>query len=450
MSNKTLNPGFENLTGFRGYIANIKRFSRNARLYLLHVIGMDLIHGTWEVLFNLYLLALGFGVEFIGLRLLIIGVAGAIASIPMGWLSDKIGRKAGFIIGDGGGAIMSLIQILSINPVVLLVAPAIGAIFGALHHVTEPPFMAENSKREERVHLFSVSDGLRTLSAMAGSLIAGFGPLWAAGYFGIDKVTAYRYAVFIGISWWFLSLIPAILLKPIVQEKVEEVREKTSRGLASIWQTMTSSIQNPLIIGKLLLITTLIAIGSGFVVPLFNVFFHEHIHAHEDAIGVTFAVGSLVLALATFGMPFLVERFGKVATVTFSRLAAIPFILVIGFAPNLADPTAIVSIAGLAYILRTTLFNMPSPIAAAFSMELLHPRERATATGLQSTAYRIAVAGAGFLGAMLMGAGDYQSPFFLMALFITLAIVLYWRLFKPYEQRLDSQAAEQKLKAETS
>jgi len=450
MNHKISQEIHETPKGLRGYLANIAKFSRNARLYLLHVIGMDLIHGTWEVIFNLYLIAIGFGFDFIGLRLLIIGVVGAFASIPMGWLSDKIGRKAGFILGDGGGAVISLIQILSVNPVVLLVAPAIGAVFSALHHVTEPPFMAENSRREERVHLFSVSDGLRTLSAMSGSLIAGFMPLWAAGAFEIDRVTAYRYASFIGIGWWFLSLIPALLLKPLVQERVEDVKKSTSTGLKKTWESLTSSIHNPEIIGKLLLITGLVALGSGFVVPLFNLFFHEHIHAVEHEIGTTFAIGSFVLALATFLAPFLVDRVGKVATVTFTRFAAVPFILIIGFAPDLADPRVIVSIAGLAYILRTTLFNMGSPVAAAFSMELLHPRERATATGLQSTVFRIAVAGGGFLGAALMGLGDFQSPFFLMAFFITASIVLYWRLFKPYEIAMNEPKTTQTLKPETT
>ena len=53
------------------YFAKTRQFSRNANLYVLHVIGMDMIHGSFTVLFNLYLLALGFDIRFIGLRLMI-------------------------------------------------------------------------------------------------------------------------------------------------------------------------------------------------------------------------------------------------------------------------------------------------------------------------------------------------------------------------------------------
>jgi len=339
MEAKALATEFEDLKGFRGYLEKIKLFSRNARLYLLHVIGMDMIHGTWEVLFNLYLLQLGFGIDFIGLRIAIMGVAGAVASLPMGRLSDRIGRKAGFIVGDGGGAAMALVQILSVNPVVLLVAPAISSMFGALHHVTESPFMAENSEKRERVHLFSVSDGLRTLSAMAGSLIAGFLPLWAAVQLNIDKVTAYRYATFIGIAWWFLSLIPAVMLRPYISREVAEAKaEQRKFPRLQGWRAIFANVKNPVIIGKLLLVNALISLGAGFVIPLFNVFFKEGLHAHEGEIGLTFAAGSLFLALGAFLVPFVSERLGKVPSVVITRMVSVPFILLIGLAPQLATP----------------------------------------------------------------------------------------------------------------
>ena len=176
------------------YFGKIRNFGWNARLYLLHIFGMDVIHGAWEVLFNLYLLAIGFPVTFIGLRLAVLGVAAAIASIPAGRLSDRIDRKWGFIIGDGGGAICSLVLIMSIDGTTILAVSAISACFGALHHVTEIPFMAENSEPRERIHLFSVGSGFRTLAAMFGALVAGFLPRMLMGD-GMEMVEAYRFAV---------------------------------------------------------------------------------------------------------------------------------------------------------------------------------------------------------------------------------------------------------------
>ncbi len=75
------------------YALAVRSFSRNARLFIVHVIGMDTVHGTSLVLVNLYFLAVGLPIEFIGLRLLLGGIAGAAFSVPAGLISDRIGRK---------------------------------------------------------------------------------------------------------------------------------------------------------------------------------------------------------------------------------------------------------------------------------------------------------------------------------------------------------------------
>ena len=95
----------------RDYYAKTKEFSRNANLYVLHVIGMDMIHRSFNVRFNLYLLAIGFDIRFIGLRLMIGFIATALTGIPAGMVSDRIGRKASFVLGDGVGAVVALVMI---------------------------------------------------------------------------------------------------------------------------------------------------------------------------------------------------------------------------------------------------------------------------------------------------------------------------------------------------
>ena len=137
------------------YIARTREFGRNANLYVLHVIGMDMIHGSFNVLFNLCLLAQGFDVRFVGLRLTIGFIASAITAVPAGLVSDRIGRKASFILGDGIGAIVALVMIHARSEALLLAGPAFGAFFGNLRHASEAAFTAESSKPLERIHLFS-------------------------------------------------------------------------------------------------------------------------------------------------------------------------------------------------------------------------------------------------------------------------------------------------------
>ena len=427
----------EDQPGLTGYLRKVKLFSRNARLYLLHIFGMDVIHGTWEVLFNLYLLEVGFSIGFIGVRLAVMGVTGALVAVPAGWVADRFDRKWGFIIGDGGGAAMALLLISTGNSAVILLGSAAAAAFGALHHVTESPFMAENSEPAERIHLFSVSSGFRTLAAMIGALVAGFVPGWMADAWNLSAVGAFRSAAYIGVAWWFLSLIPAVLMRPYVSREVAE-------ALAEVPQRrgLLGGVRSPGLIARFVTIGALLGLGGGLVLPLANVFFSEEVHAAEHQIGLTFAAGSLFLAIGAFLAPLVVERFGKTRAIWMSRFSAVPFILLIGFAPDLATPATVVSLAGAAFVLRTALFNMSGPIYEAYTMERLHPTERATFTGIDAMFWSGSAALGGYVGARMMNGGDFRTPFIVMAVLYLLSTWLFLRWFGSRSEPTDVVPSE--------
>jgi MFS family permease len=427
------------------YWQKVRQFSWNARLYLLHIVGMDTIYGTWSVVFNLYLLAIGFDAAFIGTRLAIAGIVGAFASIPAGIISDRIGRKASFILGDGMGALMSLVNIMTLNPTILLITPIISGIFGNLHGVSEPAFMAENSKRAERVHLFSVSSGTRTLAVMIGSLITLTFPFMLT--LGYDIITVYRVSSFIGITLWFLSLVPAILLRADPQGDEPMPKEKRS------WR---ESIVHPNRVFQLTMVEGLIAFGAAFVIPLFSVYFHDSaLHAHDEQIGGTFALGSFVLGFAALLSPVVAQRLGKVRSVFVLRMLAVPFVVILAFAPHvdihyiasfINNVGSLLSIATFAYVMRTVFFNMSIPIFSAFSMEALDPGERGATIGIQSAVASLAGAIGGYFGGQWMAAHDFQTPLLLMAGFYFVSNLLFWRYFKTWEQ----QAAQQPALAKTA
>ncbi len=413
------------------YVEALRRFSRNARLYILHIFGMDVIHGTWEVLFNLYLLAAGFDIAFVGLRLAVQGVAGALASIPAGRMADRMDRKWGFIIGDGGGAIAAVVLISSLDPTIILVASGVSAAFGALHHVTESPFIAENSEPGERLHLFSFGSSFRTLAAMVGALTAGFLPGWLESSRNLTELDAFRWAVYAGIAWWFVSLVPAVMMRRYVSDEVAAARLEPADG--SVF-----GLRNPLLVFRFVAIGALLSLGGGFVLRLTNVFLVEDGHAHEHEVGIIFAAGSLVLAVSALAAPKAVAWLGTTRAIWLTRAAAIPFILLLGYSPSLAAPTQVVSLAGFAFVLRTGLFNMSGPVYENFTMDRLHPTERATYTGISAFVGSALSAGAGYWGAALMAGGDFRTPFVVMAVLYAASTLLFYRWFDllPRLQRL--------------
>ncbi len=412
---------FASLHGLGGYIARIRLFSRNARLFMVHVVGMDVIYGTWSVLFNLYLLAAGFDITFVGLRILASAVARAVTSVPAGLISDRIGRKLSFVLGDGVGALMSLIAISTTNRELLLLTGAIGGVFSALHGVAEPAFMAENSEDYERVHLFSVSDGTRTAAAIIGAALAGLLPLIFAGAEVSQTISVYRTAAYLGIGGWFASLIPAVML-----------RQTTSAGAqpSLALNRLFANVKHPDRIWRLIAPEIMIGLGAGFALPLMNIFFRSGVGSEEVEIGAVFAAGQAFLVIGSFLAPVVAGRLGKARSVVWTRAASIPFILLLAYSFDLGGQAfSVLSIAGLAYIGRITLMNMAGPVRSAFAMELLDAGERGTQVGIEQALFSAVSGITSFLGARMMDAGNFQSPFLLMAGFYSVAAVLFWLFF---------------------
>lgn len=418
------------------YRAKTRQFSRNANLYVIHVVGMDMIHGSFNVLLNLYLLALGYDIAFIGTRLMIGFIARAATALPAGLLSDRIGRKASFILGDGIGAVIGLIVISSNNEFILLATPVFASFFSNIHHTAEPAFMAENSKPAERVHLFAVAGSFRTLSAMFGALIAGTIPALFADEIGL--VTAYRFAVYGGLALWALSLIPALMLRSHESEErpEEQFNSSTGAGRFSLAQ-LFSGIKHPRRIFYFVLTSAIIAAGFSTIAPMFNVVFNSdqgHIHASEGQVGIVFASAEMTLAVATIFVPLLAARMLKVDAIVLTRILSIPFVLAMGFLPLVfGEGMLLLFLSGAAYIGRIGVFRVSSPLDDAFNMGVLDAKERATNTGLELAVSGAVSAVAIWFGSRMLDGGDFTTPFIFMASSIAISSLIYWRVFRPLE-----------------
>src|SRR5919204_4559305 len=218
--------------------------------------------------------------------------------------------------------------------------------------------------------------GLLSVVGMVGSLIAAAHPAFV-GWFG-GQLPAYRAATLIGVVLWFVSLIPALLLRE--QPRADAAASpRVAIGLRHI--------RHPGLVARLATTGALLSVGYAAALPFMNVFFHEHLHADESEIGATFASAALFVALGSLFAPLISNRLGKVRGVTLARLAAVPVVLSLGLSPESAGDGSIgLTAAGVAIALRAMLMNVSVPIAEAFAMEVLDPGERATMVGLEAAA----------------------------------------------------------------
>src|SRR5713101_4640943 len=160
------------------YIQQFKRFQRNARLFLLSNVLSGVTAGILLVLYNLYLISLGYHADFVG-AILFIGTIGAgLAIFPAGVCIDRISGKIILIFSSVLIGIAGAGQILFRQPLPLLISAFVVGVGLAFILVITAPFLTLNSTPEERPHLFSMNISLGLITLVLGEVIGGVLPIW--------------------------------------------------------------------------------------------------------------------------------------------------------------------------------------------------------------------------------------------------------------------------------
>ena len=397
--------------------------SRNARLLLIRAPFSGLSVSLLRLLFNLYLLSVGFDMLFVAKFAAINWTFHGLSVIPAGVLSDLFGRRRVFLISYIGNLLTTTAIIFITDPTWLLLLAAVIGFFEGGHAIVGPPFMMEQSKPEERVHLFSLNGGIQVGAASLGNLAAGVLPFAFAAMFDIGPESAWarRAALLCAVPIMICSVIPIYLIR-------EEWRAIDIRR----W---VRDIENYGRIGMLALTEALIGLALGFSAPFFNIFFEQHLKASTAQIGMIFALGSICTAIVTIFVPIVVHRIGRVRTVTFVKLLGIPALIFLGMSDNIIW-------AGAFYILAILFIGGPypnkgisDPIYTLFSMEVVKERERGTTNGIMHAFVEFPMGIGAALAGPFMAAGDWQTAYGIGGSILALAFILYYLYFVRVEGR---------------
>lgn len=395
------------------YLDTISGFSRNAKLYMVHFMLMAFRIGAWEVAFSLYLLDQGFSATFVGIRIFAQWFSIAVLAFFAGRLCDKIGRRPSFIIGDSVGAFISIFLVFALNVPLLIGLSIMAGVFASIHMVAEDPWMMENSSERERLHLFSVVQGTGRIAIMFGALMAGFIPVMLSTD-GHVSAGAYRVALLIGSAIWFASLIPAFMFR----ERMEVINSLRSSREGRFFR----NLQSYSFIRKIVPVYAFYWLGVGLIHPLHNVFFVTKLNATVDQVGIIITLGGISMAAGSFLIPVLAEKLGRMRTITYTVIAAVPFTAAVFLVPSLM-------VAGALFFFHELTMHVCVPILRAYTMENVQTQERATVSGM-TVAMHWGGWGIGALVAgWLMDLGQWNSLLVLLvAMFlvmISLSIVFF-------------------------
>jgi MFS family permease len=388
------------------YTDAVRSLSSNVRLYLLTaaLAGLTISSmGIFGVLLNLYILRLGFGLEFLGMVNGASAFSFAVFGLPAAAVGRRIGTRRAMLAGTMISTLCS-----GLVAVTVYVAPEMRAewLIGvrlvrswgfALFIVNAHPFLMAVTGPAERTHAFSIHTAMWPLAGVGGSLVGGVLPDLCAAALAVDlnSPAPYGWSLFIGS----LLFAPAIVA---LSRTTDPSLEPSTAG-------ETGKKGGPrLMIAVLATIAMIQYLGFSAVQSFFNVYLDEGLEVSTAMIGLLLACAQLAGGVGGLSTPLITKRLGHGAVVIATSVIGALAILPIALFP-------VWWVAGTSYLLLTGLATMRHAALTVYHQELA-PREWRTSMAgafnmagglsysLSSVAGGLAIASIGFSKMFLAGA----------------------------------------------
>lgn len=354
------------------YAVRLGGFNRNAKLFLastfLNGLGISLL----VLLYNLYILSLGYRQDMIGLVTLVACLVAVGAALPMAWVANRLGYKTAQILGIVGSAISIALALAIPTAESLIVTELIWGVTFTLMIIVGAPFMSENSTEEERPYLFSIQFVMLMFTAFLGSLFGGELPRLFSTMLnvGVESPTAYQGALSVGVALMVFSAIPLVFLR-------------TPKGHLSHSARARLTVRDRVQVFKLLVPTLLGAAGGGMIVPFVNVFWKLTHNLNDATIGLIFALSALIMTGFAMFAPLMSRRWGVVRVMVVTQFLSVVGLFLFGFSPWFL-------LALFGYLGRDTLSNLSRPLLGQFQMDETEIEERAAVSSLSTMVFNLA------------------------------------------------------------
>jgi MFS family permease len=406
------------------YVKPIRAFNRDARLFLWTTVINGIIYSGWQLFFNIYMLQSGFGRDFLGIVNSLPSLAGLLLGIPIGRLSDHIGRKSAFFIGIIFSSLAFLGQVTFHQPVLIAIMSALAGIFNMFIIVSQSPLMMKLSDHSSRTMLFSLNYGLQTLAGAVGSLFAGqlpafFGTLL---HVGDTSAIAYQAVLIVSVLLGTTALIPLWMMQePKTLQTPPEQGQPSTRPLSN-FTGLTVKLATP---------NFLIGFGAAILIPYMNVFFKDRFAISDSSMGILFGVSSLFVGVGSLVGPRLTTVLGgKIRTVAFTQVASVIFLLLVGFSGHYW-------IAAVAVLFRGALMNMSAPLYSAFCMEQTPEHQQGFMSSILNVAWQVGWSVGPFISGLVQESYGFSPLFITTTILYLLAIGLMWMFFGKTEARTE-------------
>lgn len=292
----------------------LREYNRNVRLFFAFGTSINAGMALFSLLYNLYLLRLSYQEDFIGQVAGMAPLATGLLALPIGILSDRLGRRP-FLIASGLLLAVSQVGLCwTTSPGALLAFSFVGGVAMAFVWVNHVPFLSDNAHPARRAEALAIWSALQIIVRMLLSLVGGFMP-GVMGYFlglSTEAPAPFRYALLLGAACSLLAVVPLLYASgPTRRERAPAPRRSPDEDPPPVtpWRVFAA----------LTALSGTRGFSMGLTYPFFNVFFEAELGIGPIAIGAIFFLSQLAGLPATFAAPTLVRRFGPTLTILPAR-----------------------------------------------------------------------------------------------------------------------------------
>ncbi len=387
--------------------------------------------GALVVDLALYLHALGWSGAGIGAVLSGAGAFGAVLTVLVGLTADRTRRKPFVLAYEGVTCACALVAVSTSQPA-LLGAAIVMAGFGRGANGAAGPFspaeqawLSEAVDPPRRGFVYSMNTALGFVGMAVGAWAAGLPVLWQQA---LGLANSYRPLFLIVLLGNAVNLVlvaraperprtPRPRRPPQVHPQQSEVRARENRFLF-----------------RLVGLNVLNGLAVGLTGPLMSYWFAMKFHVGAHAIGSVMGVTFAVTAASALVTASLTQRVGLVRSVQWGRAAGLVLLVLLPIMP-------VYGLAALAYLLRSAFNRGTVGARQALVVSSVRDHRRGFAVSINALSMMLPMAVGPTVAGILIGARWFVTPFYIAAVLQALYVLLYGRVFGPYEKALPEHDA---------
>jgi MFS family permease len=404
----------------RSYANAVRGFSPNARHFLAGSLLVGFSQGILYLLFNLYVLSLGYDQAFVGLLASLPALVTAAAAVPAGIILPRLGFRRALLVGLAVYVTAQLAWVVFPARPILILGSIVSGLGGVLLAVVGSPLMVAVSTEETRTHLFGVQFALNTFATVVASLLGG----QLTRFLGASGTSAgYRGVLIMATAISLFALIPILRLRdmaPVARA------DRPPRGHWRPYRPLLTRLFAIQIVGSL---------GAGMTMPFLNVFFRIRFGVPDSVLGLVFAVSALLTGCAGIAAPWVAGRLGKIRAMVLTQSLSIPLLLAMGLVPVFGASAG-------SFLVRTALMNMSAPVFAAYSMGIVPAAVRPLAASLLMLAWNAGWATSAWISGHVQIVAGFTPLFVVTAALYSLSIVMMYVSLRHVGELTEAEHAE--------